>query len=115
MPKRKPAANPGPTLSKAALDLRAKLLAEFDISDVHGLALLQSALESFDGMRAAQAVVSKHGPCIVDRWGQLRTNPAAAIARDCRAQYLKALRDLNLDAETPAKVGRPFTLPESRR
>ncbi len=115
MAKKKPAADRTVTLSQPALDLRERLLAEFDISDAHGLALLQSALESFDAMRVAQALVTTYGVCIVDRWGQLRTNPATTVVRDCRAQYLKALHDLNLDVEAPGKAGRPSSFPESRR
>ena len=61
--------------------------------------ILATALESFDRMRAAQAVIAELGVTVVDRWQQVKPNPATTIERDSRAAMLSALRQLNLDIE----------------
>lgn len=78
------------------------------MSDAAGLALLQTALEAFDAMREAQAIVREHGPCVKDRYGILRANPATVIVRDARAQFMRALKDLNFDLEPLRAPGRPL-------
>ena len=95
------AATPPPqrTLSQEATDLCATLAKEFRISDTEGKALLRIVGESFDSMAEAQRLIDLHGAVTVDRFGQLRGNPACAILRDARASYMRALRELNLSAE----------------
>jgi phage terminase small subunit len=110
-PPEQPPLDPGATLSQAALELKARLLAEYQVDDAAGLAVLQTALEAFDAMREAQAVVAEHGPCFKDRYGQLRVNPATVIVRDSRAQFLRALKDLNFDLEPLKPGGRPPAIP----
>jgi hypothetical protein len=105
---RKPSAVPASTLSGPTLDLKQRLLDEFDIRDAHGLAVLDAALRAFDVMQAAQKLVDERGVCVVDRWNQLRANPACVVLRDSRAAYLRGLQMLNLDLEPlEPSVGRP--------
>jgi phage terminase small subunit len=111
-PGRKAAASTPPRgadegLSAEARALRARLLAEFVIEDAAGLALLQSAMESLDAVRAAEVVIAKHGLVVLDRWGQVRPNPAVAAERSARQAYLRALKLLGLEAEPAPKIGRP--------
>lgn len=83
-------------------------MAEYNISDAGGLLLLQTALEAFDRMRQAQALIQKHGGVTVDPNDQLKTNPATVIERDSRAAMLAALKALNLDLEPlNPRPGRP--------
>jgi len=43
-----------------------------------------------------------------DRWGQLKINPLCAVERDARAQFMAAMKALNLDLEPLRdKPGRP--------
>jgi phage terminase small subunit len=90
---------PAASLSAEAKKLWADLTREYAISDAGGLAILARACESLDAMRAAEALVREHGVCVVDRWGQLKTNPATLAARDARAGFLRALAGLRLDIE----------------
>jgi P27 family predicted phage terminase small subunit len=95
-------------LSASARAWWRKLMTEYGIADAGGLLLLQSALEAFDRMRQARDLIAKHGAVTVDRFGQLRPNPATTIERDSRAAMLAALKQLNLDLE-PLRdaAGRP--------
>ncbi len=95
-------------LSAAAKAWQGKLVAEYDIHDPAGMLLLQTAMEAFDRMRQAAALIEKHGVVTEDRFGQLRPNPATTIERDSRAAMLASLKALNLDLE-PLRdgAGRP--------
>jgi phage terminase small subunit len=65
-------------------------------------------LQAFDRMHEARDLIAKHGAVTLDRFEQLRPNPATTIERDSRAAMLSALKALNLDIE-PLRdgVGRP--------
>jgi P27 family predicted phage terminase small subunit len=95
-------------LSVEARGLWQKLAKEYQIEDQGGLAVLQVACEALDRLRAAQAGIKKDGMTFTDRFGQVRINPLTSVERDSRAQYLQALKALNLDLE-PLKdrPGRP--------
>jgi len=85
------------------------LVADHVIDDAVGKALLTTALEAFDSMRASQAQIERDGATFKDRFGQLRSHPLLPVVRDSRAQFLAALKALNLDlvpTSTP-RVGRP--------
>lgn len=103
--------NPKPPkqLSAEAKKLWTKILDEYEISDIAGLSVLRTALEAFDSMRAAQKKIKDTGLLITDRWNQEKINPACAVERDSRAQFLQTLKMLNLDFFEPVRdsVGRP--------
>jgi len=88
-----------PGLSKAAAGWWKKLLIEYGIGDSAGLLLLETALQAFDRMNQARDLITKHGAVTLDRFGQLRPNPATTIERDSRAAMLAGLKALNLDIE----------------
>ena len=71
----------------------------YAIDDVAGLLLLTTVWECHDAMRAAQAVIDKHGPVVFNGNGTPRTKPACAVLRDSRAGMLSALKALRLDLE----------------
>lgn len=83
-------------------------MTEYNIDDPAGRLLLESAMEAFDRMHQASDLIAKHGAVTVDRFGQLRPNPACTIERDNRAAMHAALKALNLDLE-PLRdaAGRP--------
>jgi P27 family predicted phage terminase small subunit len=97
-----------PSLSAAATAWWRKLTAEYQLEDAAGLLLLETALQAFDRMHEARDLIAKHGAVTLDRFEQLRPNPATTIERDSRAAMLSALKALNLDIE-PLRdgVGRP--------
>ena len=93
------ATDPPKTLSAPTRELWKTIVREYDIGDQAGLIILRTACEAHDMMLAAQKLVDKHGVCIPDRFGVLKSNPATVVVRDSRAAFLRALRDLNLDLE----------------
>ena len=99
---------PAPSgLSPAAVNWWKRLHREFDLSDEGAAFLLESALRSFDRMNEAAALIDKHGVCILDRYQQLKPNPATTVERDSRAAMHAAFKALNLDVLPPQKPGRP--------
>lgn len=81
---------------------------EYHIDDAAGLALLTTAGECLDRIRAAQKAIRAHGEVVEDRYGQVKVNPACGLEKDSRTGFLAALRALNLDIEPLRdKPGRP--------
>lgn len=76
-----------------------RLQAEYGIVDVGGLATLELGARAFARMTEAQALLDADGCVFRDKWGQLKTHPAAAVERDARSQVLLALKALHLDVE----------------
>lgn len=95
-------------LSTEAKNLRKKILEEYSIDDAAGTHILNTACEAFDRMRVAQKAIEVDGITTMDRWGQIKAHPLCSVERDARAQFLAALKALNLDLE-PLRdsVGRP--------
>ena len=96
------------TLDSEAKAVWRKLVAEYDIQDEGGYLVLQAGLEAFSRMRECQKQIGLDGITTTDRFGQVKAHPLLACERDARAQYLAALKALNLDME-PANhtIGRP--------
>lgn len=100
--------NPAPSgLSPAANAWWKRLHAEFDLDDSGAAFLLETALRAFDRMNEAGALVDQHGVAFMDRYSQLRANPAVAAERDARAAMLSAFKQLGLDVLPPQRPGRP--------
>ena len=88
--------------------LKRSILAEFDISDSGGLEILERAIESFCRMREAEAIIDVEGLTIKNHFGEPKEHPAVNIERKARAQFLLAIKQLNLDVPIPNhKIGRP--------
>ena len=84
-------------LSKESQKLFDNVKRDYRITDEAGLLLLQIVCESLDLIRSAQAEISKHGLVVVDRYNQVKQNPASSIQRDAKSSMLQALKQLNLD------------------
>lgn len=98
----------GKKFSKEAKKLKKSLLSEFDISDRGGLEILDRAIESFCRMREAEAIIDEEGLTIVNRFGEQKEHPALNTERKARAQFLLAIKQLNLDVLPPNhRIGRP--------
>lgn len=67
--------------------------------DDASLIILESALEAFDRMRQAQALLAEEGLVVKDRFGQDKAHPAAAIERDAKGTMLRHIKALGLDLE----------------
>jgi phage terminase small subunit len=72
---------------------------EYSVQDSAGLALVTTAAECMDRMRAAQAAIATHGEVVIDRYGAPKLNPASVLEKDSRNGLLAALKALNLDLE----------------
>jgi hypothetical protein len=86
-------------LKPAGAELWAEIQKQYAIVDAGGLALLTTAAECLDRMRAAQLQIAEGGEFTADRYGQLRVSPACQLEKESRAGYLLALKQLNLDLE----------------
>lgn len=95
-------------LSSEARKLWRTLTAEYDIADVGGLAILKTGLEAFDRATGAREAIDRDGLTMPDRFGVQKPHPLLAAERDARAQWLAALKQLNLDLEPLRdRPGRP--------
>lgn len=102
------AKTPPKDLSTEARTWWKRLVSEYAIDDDAGLLLLQTAMEAFDRMRAAQEAIREDGVTVLDRFGQRKAHPLLPAERDARSQMLVALKALNLDVEPlHDRPGRP--------
>lgn len=63
------------------------------------LAILQAGMEARDRYLDARARLEKEGMTIEDRWGQVKINPLCTVERDARAQFMQAMKILDLNAQ----------------
>ena len=96
-----------PELSEASRRLFAELIAEYAIEDSGGRQILLAGLLAKDVADDADAALKRDGLVTPDKWGQSKPHPCIAAARDFRAQWLHALKLLNLKIGEPPTVGRP--------
>ena len=95
-------------ITREAKKLRKGILTEFDISDRGGLEILDRAIESFCRMKQAEAILDKEGLTFLNHFGEVKEHPAVNMERKARAQFLLAIKQLNLDVLPPNhKIGRP--------
>ena len=69
----------------------------------HQRRMLTLAGESWDLNQAANIVLNKKGMTYRDRFGQPKSRPETAIARDAKIAFLRALRELALDVLPPGE------------
>lgn len=86
-------------LSRQAVRLKNAIVKEYDISDKAGVAILQVGMEAFDLMHEAQTAVDNRGLTVPGDRGGTKAHPLLSVIRDARAQFLMALKQLNLDIE----------------
>ena len=94
-------------LSAAACDWWSRLHGDFDLSDAGALFTLEVALRAFDRMNEAAGLIAEHGVAILDKYGQLKPNPACSVERDCRSAMMAAMKSLGLDVLPAQPPGRP--------
>ena len=96
-------------LSEASKAIWRRTLDDFDLED-HHLLVLEAALDARDRMIEARERIAADGPYISDRYGKLKAHPGVAVERDSRIAFLRAMRELGLDAPA-AEAPRPPALP----
>src|SRR5450759_3112113 len=96
---RESTAKPPKHLSREAKTLWRELADEYDITDSAGLAILSTACEALDRLRACQTEIAKDGQQVKDRFGGLRPHGLLSVENLARTAFLAALKQLNLDLE----------------
>jgi P27 family predicted phage terminase small subunit len=99
-PKRDAPSTPPDHLQPATKIWWQSITAEFQL-EKYQFAVLQSAAEAWDLYRHALTELNKHGLTFTDAKGMVRARPEAAIARDARTSFLRALRELRLNVDPP--------------
>ena len=94
-----PVIKPPKSLSKGAQKQWKELQIDFDITDKHGLLLLQTAFEAYDRMKQCQEIIKKEGMQVLDRFGQQKAHSLCIVERDSRTSMLAAFKALNLEFE----------------
>lgn len=77
------------------------------ILEAESLLILETALQAFESMRAAEATIEAEGAVYHDRFGQPRQHPAMLNLKESRGAMLRAIQALGLDLEPVGPVGRP--------
>lgn len=104
-----------PHLSTEAKSWWRSVVEEYDL-EPHHLRLLQCAAEAWDRMQQARKAIWDHGGLtFTDAGGNLKAHPAVSIEKDARIAFARLVRELDLDASTPAERGRPPALRSNRR
>lgn len=76
--------------------------------DPPALTILDVACRSLMRCREAQALITRDGPVVTDRFQQKKPHPSVAQERDAMQTLLRSLRALNLDIEPlHNRPGRP--------
>src|SRR5690606_33534867 len=72
-----------------------RIIEEYGFSPAE-LAVLAEGLEAWDTAVEAQKAVEEHGVVIRDRFGQIVRTRAVGIAKDARAQFMAAMKQLGV-------------------
>ena len=96
-------------LSREARKLWRDLTETYVFDDPGAIAILGSALESFDRCHEARKILSTEGLSVKDRFGVPRVHPLCAVARDAEAAFRSAMRQLGIgaDSQPTRSPGRP--------
>jgi len=78
-----------------------RVLAEYVITEAHDLERLFYACTSINQICSAEKVVSSQGAFIKDRFQQTREHPAMRTIRDNKLLFVKIIREIGLDLNTP--------------
>src|SRR6266436_7213680 len=84
-------------LSQEAKRWWVDVVARFGIES-HRYQTLQAACEAWDLSQLARRALAKQGVSYRDGKGMWRSRPEVAIARDARTAYLRAVKELKIDA-----------------
>ena len=85
-------------LSRESKRFWREIVADYALES-HHLKMLETACLAWDRLQQARVAIEEHGLLVEGRYGT-RANPAVAMERDARLAFLRALRELDLDAET---------------
>lgn len=96
------------TTRPEAKKIARQLADEYGIDDLAGQCLLVTFADAYSLELKCNDEISKDGLVLKDRFGQKKSHPLIASARDARSQKLAALKMLNIDLEpVNDRPGRP--------
>jgi P27 family predicted phage terminase small subunit len=76
-------------------------IAESFVLESHHEKILLVACECWDQRAEAREQLAKDGLTVIDKHGTKKPHPCVQIERDARTQFLRAVRELNLDVQPP--------------
>lgn len=85
------------SLSGEGRKLWLQIVADFEIDDAGGLAILEQLCEALDRLRECQKEIRAQGVTVKGYKGQTRPHPLLKTEAECRRQMLACYRALNLD------------------
>ena len=91
--------DPPKYLARSAKILWRSLVADYEISDAGGLALVEAAAQAHARAAEARAEIKRDGITVQDRFGQPKPHPACAIERDALSLLVRAIRALALEPD----------------
>lgn len=94
-------------LSPEARRLWRETSSTYVVEDAHHRELLELACRSLDRMLEARRLLAADGLVSVDRFGQRKPHPAISIEKGAAETFMRALKELGLDAPEPGRPGRP--------
>jgi len=101
-------AEPKTGLSREARRKWREIQQEYNIVDGQGILLLDTMFSAYDQITEAERILELEGYVVeTETTGTKRAHPAAAILKEARNSYLKALAMLNLDVVETGPIGRP--------
>jgi P27 family predicted phage terminase small subunit len=98
--RRLPSDRPPRHLTRESAALWRAILRDY-ILEPHHRSVLSVTLEALDRLRDAQALLKTEGLVVKTSTGGSKAHPAIAVERDCRAAFLRGVRELGLDLEGP--------------
>ncbi|MXO58894.1 hypothetical protein GRI89_04985 [Altererythrobacter salegens] len=108
-------ASPPAHLSPASAEFWRQVLRDYQLES-HHLKLLECACGALDRMTEAREELAKHGGLVfTDGSGVIRLHPCEAVERNARVAFIRALRELGLDAGLLPETPRPPALPGIRQ
>jgi P27 family predicted phage terminase small subunit len=88
-----------------------RLRDDYGVADSEGLLLLEVAARALDRLNEIQAIITKDGAAVTDRFGQVKPHPLLTAEKDARHGLLAALKALGLEQEAKRPPGRPPAWP----
>ncbi|WP_246707088.1 P27 family phage terminase small subunit [Mesorhizobium sp. NZP2077] len=88
-------------------------MAEFELESWH-IKVLIAAAESWDRKEQARRAIARHGLSFKDARGNVKVRPEVSVERDARTAFMRAMRELDLDAEGPKEAPRAPAIRSNR-
>ncbi len=85
-------------LSVAAKKWWREVVGEYEIEN-HHLKVLRAACEAWDRLNQARVLLKTEGITYLDRFGSPKKHPAVSIEETARLQFVRLLRELDLEGE----------------